>query len=201
MRAFYNAWWAELEPTFAHPTEIHLGHPDHPLVSLTGHDWIQEALPPWSQRHIRSAEGFGPARGRAAKGRSARAEETRAAPAKSAHQGHWAVKVVTPGTYEISLRRWPMEADRPITAALPPGADVPGATKAFRAHEGVAIPAITAALRLDGRELETKPVNASDTEVRFTVALTVGSHQLAPAFITADGHEVGAYYAVITKQR
>ena len=44
MRAFYDAWWAELEPTFAQTTEIHLGHPDHPVVSLTGHDWIQEAL-------------------------------------------------------------------------------------------------------------------------------------------------------------
>jgi arylsulfatase A-like enzyme len=27
MRAFYDAWWAELEPTFAQTTEIHLGHP------------------------------------------------------------------------------------------------------------------------------------------------------------------------------
>ncbi|HAF58291.1 MAG TPA: N-acetylgalactosamine-4-sulfatase, partial [Opitutae bacterium] len=43
MRAFYDAWWAELEPTFARTTELHIGHHDHPVVSLTSHDWIQEA--------------------------------------------------------------------------------------------------------------------------------------------------------------
>ncbi|MFW6169569.1 MAG: arylsulfatase, partial [Planctomycetota bacterium] len=62
MREFYDAWWAELEPTFARTTEIHLGHPEHPVVNLTGHDWIQKALPPWNQRHIREAHGYGPAR-------------------------------------------------------------------------------------------------------------------------------------------
>ncbi len=45
-RAFYDAWWAELEPTFAQTTEIPVGHPDHRIVSLTSHDWIQEALAP-----------------------------------------------------------------------------------------------------------------------------------------------------------
>src|SRR5690606_17512379 len=38
MTAFYDAWWAELEPTFAQTTEIYLGHPEHPIVNLTGHD-------------------------------------------------------------------------------------------------------------------------------------------------------------------
>src|SRR5690606_3640338 len=57
LRAFYDRWWAELEPTFAQTTEIPLGHPAHPVVSLTGHDWIQEELPPWNQQHIRLAHG------------------------------------------------------------------------------------------------------------------------------------------------
>ena len=57
MTAFYDAWWAELEPTFSQTTEIHLGHPDHPQVSLTGHDWIgPERGCPWNQRSIRAAE-------------------------------------------------------------------------------------------------------------------------------------------------
>ena len=68
MRAFYEEWWAELEPTFARTTEIYLGHPEHPVVSLTGHDWIQKSGPPWNQRHIRN--GVAPKSGR--------------------HQGHWA---------------------------------------------------------------------------------------------------------------
>lgn len=194
MRAFYDAWWTELEPTFAQTTEIHLGHPAHPIVNLTAHDWIQEALPPWNQQHIRMAEGFAPARPATGKKKSAPA-----APAKSVHTGQWAVKVITAGRYEISLRRWPVEANHPITAALPPGANVPGADVAFRARPGVAIPATTASLRLDGRDIASSPVRADDTAVSFTTTLTAGSHQLAPVFVSPDGHEVGAYYAIVTK--
>ncbi|MDP3069432.1 MAG: arylsulfatase [Opitutaceae bacterium] len=201
MNAFYDAWWAELEPTFTQTTEIHLGHPAHPVVTLTGHDWIQEAHPPWNQRQIRAGDGFAPAPARAAtgKGEKAKSAEPAVATAKSAHVGHWAVKVVTAGRYEISLRRWPVEANHPITAALPPGDNVPGADVAFRARPGIAIPATTATLRLDGRDVASLPVRSSDTAVAFTTTLAAGSHQLAPVFQTADGHEVGAYYAVVTK--
>jgi hypothetical protein len=165
-----------------------------PRRPLPGHDWIQEALPPWNQQHIREADGYAPAQqGRMA----APAPEN---PPKSVHRGHWAVKVVTPGSYTISLRRWPLEADHPITAALPPGADVPGATKAFRARPGAAIPATSATLRLNDKNLETKPVKPGDKEVTFTTRLTAGSHQLAPVFVDAIGNEIGAYYAVINKQ-
>jgi arylsulfatase B len=201
MRAFYDAWWAELEPTFAQTTEIYLGHPAHPVVSLTGHDWIQEELPPWNQQHIRQAQGLAvmpkPGKGPAGNAKSA----AKPAATKSVHLGHWAVKVVRAGTYEISLRRWPVEADRPITAGLPAASDVPGATPAYRARNGVAVPAVTAALRLDGQTLGTKPVAAGDTHVTFTTRLTAGSHQLAPVFTLADGGELGAYYAVVTTVR
>jgi len=203
MRAFYEAWWAELEPTFAQTTEIYLGHPEHPVVSLTGHDWIQEALPPWNQQHIRVADGFAPARTNAGQGKNAKAAASSATPAaaaeKSRHAGHWAVKVVTPGRYEISVRRWPVEANHPISAALPPGEKVPGSDIAFRARPGVAIPVTTATLRIGGRDLATSPVRATATAVTFAATLAAGSHRLAPVFRTADGHEVGAYYAVVTK--
>lgn len=202
LTAFYDAWWAELEPTFARTTEIVLGHPDHPIVSLTGHDWIQEALPPWNQQHIRLADGYGaapkpPGRAKAAakKGNADRADSD----AKSVHLGHWAVKVISPGQYRIETRRWPVEADQPITAGLPAGADVPGASRAFRTHPGVAIPVTTATLKIDGRAVESRTVAPGDTHVTFTVPLGEGSRQLAPIFTTADGHEVGAYYVVIEK--
>ena len=176
MRAFYEAWWAELEPTFAQTTEIVLGHADHPVVSLTGHDWIQKGLPPWNQRHIRS--------GHANKSKK--------------HEGHWAVKVVTEGNYQISMRRWPQESQQPITAALAAGANVPGATKAFRAVEGKAVMATRATLRLNEKDLEMKPVTQSDQEISFTTKLKVGSHKLAPVFHTKEG-ELGAYYTIVTK--
>jgi arylsulfatase B len=109
------------------------------------------------------------------------------------------VKVLTSGRYEISARRWPVEADHPINAPLPPGANVAGSDIAFRARPGAAIPAATATLRVDGRNLATSPVRPTDTNIAFTTTLSAGSHQLAPVFTTADGKEVGAYYAVVTK--
>jgi arylsulfatase B len=92
-----------------------------------------------------------------------------------------------------------MEADHPITAQLTPGDNVPGASKAYRAYPGQPVPAVSATLRLDGNNLETKRVVAKDKSIEFITDLTTGSHQLSPVFTSADGHEVGAYYAIITK--
>lgn len=200
MTAFYDAWWSELEPTFAQTTEIYLGHPDHPVVSLTGHDWIQENLPPWNQQHIREGDGYGPPRPRGGKGNKAKAAPAPVADgnALSQHVGHWAVKVVEAGRYRIEVRRWPFEADVPITAGLPAGENVPGATVAFRARPGVAIPAVSATLRIDGKEVETKPVAEGALEVVFEADLAATSLTLAPFFTDAKGNEVGAYYAVVS---
>ncbi len=115
------------------------------------------------------------------------------------HGCYWSVKVVTPGTYEISALRWPEEANHPITAPLPPGEDVPGASKAFRAYDGFALPATAATLRIDGKDLETKPVGTNDTMITFTTDLEAGTRQLAPIFQTKFG-EVGAYYTIVTKK-
>lgn len=198
MTAFYEAWWSELEPTFSQTTEIYLGHPDHPVVSLTGHDWIQENLPPWNQQHIREAAGYGPPRPGGGKGNKAKAAPAAGEPVLSRHVGHWAVKVVEAGRYRIAVRRWPFEADVPITAGLPAGENVPGATLAFRARRGVAIPAVTATLRIDGKEVATKPVAEGDLEVVFEADLAATSLTLAPFFTDAKGNEVGAYYAVVS---
>jgi arylsulfatase A-like enzyme len=175
MTAFYDVWWAELEPTFSRTTEIPLGHPDHPRVSLTGHDWIgAEQACPWNQEMIRAAQS------------------------ERRHDGYWAVRVVTPGTYTFAVRRWPAEADHPITAPLPPGADVPGATKAFRTTPGKGLAVVSATLRIDGTDLATKPLTASDTLVSFTAPLGAGSYRLSPVFTTTQGDEVGANYCIVT---
>lgn len=196
MTAFYDAWWSELEPTFAQTTEIYVGHPDHPVVSLTGHDWIQENLPPWNQQHIREGDGYALAPQKATKGKKAVPPSVN--PPKSVHRGHWAVKVVRPGTYRISLRRWPLEADHPITGGLPPGDDVPGATKAYRARPGLAIAVVSATMRVDGEDRGSMKVSDEATHVDFEIELGEGSYRLAPVFTDAGGNEIGAYYAVVS---
>jgi|TARA_B110000037_G_scaffold17525_3_gene18220 arylsulfatase B len=177
MRQFYEDWWAELEPTFSQTTEIHLGHPKAPVVTLTGHDWIQERLPPWNQGHVRNDP----------------------ATKDGKHQGHWAVKVIETGTYNLEMRRWPKEADTAITAGLPVESNVPGASKAFSTKPGKAFPFTSAVMRLNGKDIASKNIPEWATQVTFTAELTEGSHQLAPVFTTADGKEVGAYYLIVSK--
>jgi arylsulfatase B len=175
MRTFYNSWWAELEPTFSQTTEIYLGHKDHPRVSLTSHDWIQEQNPPWNQGHIRKGSG--------AQG--------------GKHRGHWAVKVVKAGKYSFEMRRWPAEADIPINAGLPALPNVPGSSKAFSTIPGKAFDFEKATLRIDGDDIATAPVGDSESNVKFTATLTAGSHRLAPFFSASTGDELGAYYLIV----
>ncbi|MGI9471689.1 MAG: arylsulfatase [Rubripirellula sp.] len=179
MREFYDQWWNELEPTFSQTTEIYLGHPEHPVVSLTAHDWIQKVYPPWHQGSIREAN------------RKQNGSE------KLVHEGHWAVKVIRDGRYQVSLRRWPAESGVAINAELPAGAGVPGPSPTFRSVVGNAIGATHGVLRIDGNDLDRKPVDKDAEEVAFVTELKKGSYQLAPFFEIKEG-EVGAYYVVVT---
>ena len=178
MRAFYEAWWAELEPTFARTTELHLGHKDHPVVTLTSHDWIQEAYPPWNQAQNRNKQPVHP-----------RKRDLR-------HEGHWAVKVLSQGAYEVEVRRWPAESGKKINEELPPGEDVPGADQAFRARPGLGIGATAATMRLNGKDSEIKPVDDDTESVTFEIELSKGMHQLSPYFTIPQG-ELGCYYAIV----
>ena len=174
LRAFYDEWWAELEPTFAQTTEIYLGHPKANPVRLTSHDWIADGSTPWNQRAIRNAER------------------------RPSNTGFWAVKVIEPGDYEVELRRWPREIDHPIAAGLPAGESVPGA-QAFRAVPGKAFPAVTAFLELGGHRLE-KSVGEGDTSVTFQVSLDTGKDELWAKFKDGEGNEMGAFYAYVRKR-
>lgn len=187
MRGFYDAWWSELQPTFAETTEIYLGHPEHPVVTMTAHDWVGASGTPWHQGFIREAYPLEPGR-----------RPDSSTDQKPTHKGFWAVKVLEEGDFQFSIRRWPIEADRPITGSLAPGGNVPGATKAFRTVKGRGLPAKSVSLRIDGVVVGSKPVSASDNEIVFTSRLAKGTHQISPVFHTTHG-EVGAYYTVVTK--
>ena len=180
MQEFYEKWWAELKPTFSQTTEIYLGHEAHPVVSLTAHDWIQKIYPPWHQGSIREAN-------------RKNSEGT-----KLKHLGYWAVKVLEEGNYKVSLRRWPVESGIAINAALPAGENVPGASPTFRSVKGNAIGAKQAILRIDGKDIDRKPVDRDAKDVSFVTDLKQGSYQLAPYFEIEQG-ELGAYYVVVTK--
>ena len=173
LKDFYEAWWAELEPTFDQDARIVLGNPAENPTALTSHDWITVGSTPWNHSHIRRGE------------------------LKPQNTGFWNVEVEEAGDYEIELRRWPIEANTAITAGMEPGADVPGVTP-FRAQTGFAFPATKVQLNVGGQEL-TKEVNPGDLGVTFKVKLEAGPDQLSALFTDAEGRAMGAFYAYVKK--
>jgi len=193
MKAFYDSWWAELEPTFLQTTEIYLGAPEAPRVTLTCHDWIG-GTPPWNQHMVRAALGY--------RQKNSGRKKQEVEDVKQATSGSfWAVKVVEGGKFTFELRRWPTEANKPLVSSLPAGAAVPGASKAFRETPGEAIPVVSAGVRITGdvKSTLTKVLVSKDSpRVRMSLSLQPGSYELAPFFETQDGKEVGAYYCIVT---
>lgn len=173
LQAFYEDWWAELEPTFSEATAIHLGDEHENPARLTCHDWITTRLTPWNQAHIR---------------RAFTGEE---------NTGFWNVEVVEPGRYEIAVRRWPREAGAAIDAALPPGDPVPG-VRAYRETPGKAFKAEKATIRIGERELQA-PVAEGAEEVVFKMELPAGTTTLSGRFYDAEENWIGTYYAYVKK--
>ena len=173
LREFYDAWWAELEPTFQQVPAIYLGHEGEGPVWLTSHDWIAKESTPWNQSLVREAL------------------DTPGA------TGYWNVNVVAAGEYEIRLRRWPAEADMAIDAPLPPAADVPGES-AFRTSPGKAVPAVKASVQI-GEVMAESPVRPGAKEVLLRMELPAGNARMTALLTTREGETVGAYYAYAKK--
>jgi arylsulfatase B len=173
LRGFYEEWWAELEPTFQQDCAIHLGHEAENPATLTCHDWITTGSTPWNQASVRSAMGG------------------------DKNTGFWNVKVLEAGEYEIRLRRWPSEAGAAIDAGLPPGDDVPGTTP-FRARPGQAVSVVRATIQIGDQKAEAA-VDSGAPEVVFKLQLPAGLSRLSGRFHTADGKEIGTYYAYVKK--
>jgi arylsulfatase B len=173
MTAFYNLWWAELEPTFSQDCAIYLGHPAENPAVLTCHDWITTSLTPWNHGHIRDAM------------------------AGEENTGFWNVKIVEDGDYEIRIRRWPQEADAAIDAGLSAGADVPG-VKAYRSRPGKPFAAVKARLAI-GDQSSSKLIDDGAKEVVFEMKLKAGVTHMSSRFINAAGDEIGGYYTYVKK--
>ena len=75
--------------------------------------------------------------------------------------------------YEISLRRWPAEADTAINDPVPESKAVEA-----RCRRDRALPIVSARLKIGDLFDETKPVAAGDKAVTFTVTLAKGRTQL-----------------------
>ena len=174
MRAFYEAWWADISPSFANAARISIGHAAENPARLTSHDWITSNMVPWNQAHIRSGE------------------------TRASHTGFWYVDVKEAGAYSISLSRWPPESKHGLTDALPPGAPVPG-LKAFRGRPGKGFDIAEAAIDIAGVK-EREVVDPTAHNITFDVELPAGPTKFYATFKTSDGTTLGAYFAVVEKK-
>jgi len=179
LRKWYDDWWAELQPTFGRTSEIYIGAQQSPEVVLTALQWI-DADPPWNQGLIRKGAGVG-----------------------KTFSGHWAVKVVRDGTYAFEVRRWPKESGLAIRERVDAHPPRPGCLPSFSNVPGTALPIVSATLRIDGKDLETKPVADGDKAIRFVQKLTSGSHRFSPYFSMGNkakkSKSVGCYYVTVTR--
>lgn len=154
LREEYEAFWADVSREHAMTSYMAIGSDESPIVSLSSHDWLIDKLPPWNQPHIRQG---------------AVAEES-----------FWAIEVERSGVYEVSLRRWPVEADK--------GINDPTYGKVFDYNEAI--------LRVGDIE-KRKSIPAGAKEVTFRVELEKGVTRLAPVF-TGRSHTATPYYAYVT---
>jgi arylsulfatase A-like enzyme len=168
MRDHYNAWWAGVEPNLQNFNPLSIGAKQENPVRLAAVDWANAYFD--NVYLVRSGEN---------------------------QSFPWHILVEEDGTYEISLRRWPEEADAAICAAVPEFKAVDGLIPA-----GVALPIAKAHLKVGDQLDETKTVGSDDKQVTFTVPLKAGLRTtLQSWFLDAKGEPLcGAYYAYILRK-
>jgi len=154
LRQAYERWWVDISTRFNEYTPIVIGTDKENPVKLTSHDIHGQVA--WDQVHVL---------------RNSRCD------------GFWAVEVSQEGLYDISLRRWPEEADIPIAGA-PKG--------------GNAINPTHARLKIAEFDL-TEPVREGDKAVVFRTSLKKGLTRLQGWFVDGreNGESNGAFYIYV----
>jgi arylsulfatase A-like enzyme len=155
LRKAYEGWWTDISERFDEYCEIVIGSEKDNPTRLMSHDW-HSPNPPWSQQAVLGA---------------------------SKANGFWAVNVDRDGTYEFSLRRWPIEVDAPINAPIPGG-------KAIRATG--------ARLRIANVDM-SRPVPKDAKEVTFRVKLNAGKTRLETWLADEKEGGRGAYYVYVKR--
>ena len=148
MRGEYDEWWKSLSVVFDRYVRISLGSKAEPVTLLHSHDWHPTAggNSPWHQNHVRN--GF-------------------------IGNGYWAVNVEQAGSYEVTLRRWPAQLDKPLEATM----------------ARVQVGEISAELEVD----------AAATHASFKLDLPAGPARLQSWLSLPDGKQRGAFFVYIRR--
>jgi arylsulfatase A-like enzyme len=165
MRNHYETWWAGVKPRVNEFSRIQVGSERENPTVLTPCDWRDVFLD--QQAQIRRTQ----------------------------KNGVWTLFIERAGHYTISLRRWPSEADLPITAAA---SDYTAKDGIYRA--GDAYPIRMARLKI-GNFDESRPVMADSKEISFDISLQRGNADLQTWFQDSDHKDIcGAYYVYVERK-
>ena len=108
--------------------------------------------------------------------------------------GPWHVLVEREGEYQVALRRWPVEADTPITAGVPAFKGVLG-----QFPPGKALPIVKARLKVADID-QSKPVAKDDKAATFNVHLPAGKTTLQTWFYDRNDKQLCGAYCVYAEK-
>lgn len=167
MRGHLDEWWKEVADVANEPQPVVIGHDAENPVLLTACEWLDVFID--QQKQVRRAD---------------------------LKNGWWEIEVAEAGEYEFELRRWPRDADLPLTAGVE-ATEV--ATDTLLA--GKALPIAIARIRLGTRPGQTKRVEPGATHATFTTTLPAGRTRLYTWFMD-DEHQslLGAYYVYVKRR-
>ena len=146
LRELYEAWWSDVTQRFGEYLEIPVGAEQASPVRLTSFDWYTGGPP--NQRAIQAA----PTEGHLV-------------------NGFWAIEVMRAGSYRITLRERPPEADYPIDGR-------------------------SASLQVGNQRLD-RPIPELATSVAFDFNLERGKTTMQSTFTNDKGVGRGAYFAYV----
>lgn len=165
LRTHYDAWWSRMAPRVNEFERITVGSSEENPTMLSACDWQDVFLD--------------------------QANQVRAGEAKN---GAWGLQVDRDGDYEISLRRWPEEADAAIADGVPAFQAVDG-----RFPAGKALSIAKARLKI-GDSAASQEVPKGAKAATFRMSLKAGPTPLQTWFLGADGQELcGAYYVYVRR--
>ncbi len=144
LRGQYDAWWDSLQPAIGRTVRAGIGRDTQSETRLTCHDWLSDGNIPWHQGAVRRGPMV---------------------------NGPWAVQVLTPGRYAVTLSRWPRQLGQPLEA-------------------------VQAELEIQGKKLRQR-VRPQQPTAQFVVELQAGEAMLQGTLTAEDGESRGAYYAYV----
>jgi hypothetical protein len=146
LRGYYEPWWESVSPRMT-PVSISLGDPRENPTRLCSQDWyLESGNPPWNFAEIKRLPRV---------------------------TGPWMVDVKQAGRYRMTLRQWPIEAEKPVEA-------------------------VRAKLQIAGQEMESA-VAPGTKGVVFELNLPAGKSELRTWLYDQSGQAGGAYFTDVEK--